>query len=115
MADYTFTANGSYTFIVNPRSSYVLTAVGKLSSGSTGTITPTMTLSTDTADDGSPAGMPIEATPGNPIQFKITNGYNGQGSIFFYTPDIDEVIVTVADATSPNVKVSVIGALTSPE
>ena len=115
MADYTFIANGSHTFTVAPRASYVLTAVGKLSSGSTGTITPTMSHSTDTADDGSPAGMPIEATPGNPIQFKITNGYNGQGSIFFYTPDVDEVIVTVADATGPNIKVSVVGALTSPE
>lgn len=115
MPSYHFTTNESHTFSVSPRASYVLTAVGKLSTGSAGTLTPTMTLSTDEVDDGSPAGMPIEATPGNPIQFKITNGYNGQGSIFFYTPDIDEVIVTVAGATGPDIKVSVTGALTSPE
>ncbi len=92
--------SGTATFNLTPKGTYCLTIVGTIGGG---TLTPTFkdsTLSPGT-------GMPVESVPGESVAFTT------EGHLFFYAPDVDQLVCTLAGASGAALTIKLGSGLTT--
>tara|TARA_R110002051_G_scaffold140428_4_gene213179 strand:+ start:1515 stop:1841 length:327 start_codon:yes stop_codon:yes gene_type:complete len=94
-------STGTATFTVTPKSTLCLTVVGTIGGG---TVTPTLK---DTASSPG-TGMPLESVPGEAVAFTT------EGHVFFFVPDVDQLIVTLAGASGASLTIKLGTGLTTP-
>tara|TARA_R110000824_G_scaffold121893_4_gene278362 strand:+ start:2366 stop:2689 length:324 start_codon:yes stop_codon:yes gene_type:complete len=93
-------SSGSVTFSVTPKSTVCLTVVGTIGGG---TVTPTLK---DTAKSPG-TGMALESVPGEAVAF------TAEGHVFFFVPDVDQLIVTLAGGSGTDLNIKLGTGLTT--
>ena len=94
-------SSGSVTFTVSPKSTLCLTIVGTIGGG---TVTPTLKDSAKSPG----TGMALESVPGEAVSF------TAEGHVFFFVPDVDQLVVTLAGGSGTDLLVKLGSGITTP-
>ena len=94
-------SSGSVTFDVVPKSTLCLTIVGTIGGG---TVTPTLKDSAKSPG----TGMALESVPGEAVSF------TAEGHVFFFVPDVDQLVVTLTGGSGTSLTVKLGTGLTTP-